>query len=70
MNGNEPTTRRQLLRDAARCGALAALAALAAALMAGDRDGACTRRRCDGCDRLADCRLPAADAARKQGRNP
>jgi len=66
MSRDEPTTRREFLRAAARGGALAALGGLAAALIAGRRHTGCTRSRCDGCPELADCRLPAAEAARKE----
>ncbi len=66
MSDRAETTRRELLRTAARGAALAALAAVATAL-ALDADDGCTRRRCDDCDLLADCRLPAADKARKEG---
>lgn len=70
MTPDRPTTRREFLRAAARGGALTALAAVAAALIAGRRGGDCTRNRCADCPRLRDCRLPAARAARTERTAP
>ncbi|MHC4717465.1 MAG: hypothetical protein ACYS5V_10880, partial [Planctomycetota bacterium] len=64
MSGRAETTRRDFLRAAARGAALAALGAVAAVLLLGDRDGCARRRRCDDCPLLADCSLPAAEKAR------
>lgn len=70
MSDRAETTRRDFLRAGARGAALAALGAVAAVLVLRGRDGCTRRRRCDDCPLLADCRLPAAEAARKEARVP
>ncbi len=72
-------TRRELLRTAARGGALAGLAALAASLTIDDREGqagtadqTCVNRGfCRRCRVFSNCRLPTAQTARrKKGAGP
>jgi hypothetical protein len=65
----EPSsTRRDFLRGAGRCAALAAVAAVA--LLAA-RDGECVNNgRCDGCRVFDRCELPPARASRFAKRTP
>jgi hypothetical protein len=67
-NTSEPTTRRALLGRIGRWAGFAGLAALAGGLLARSRrrDG-CTRAgACGHCPLRTQCRLPAAEAARKK----